>query len=59
MDNNDSVKYYPRLGHDKYAARSIPIKSVTQTEITINVGKSKLDQYSLHLLPHMMLLLAI
>ena len=45
MDNNDSVKYYPRLGHDKYAARSIPIKSVTQTEITINVGKSKLDQY--------------
>ena len=45
MDNNQDVHYYPRLGHDKYASRSIPIVSVDQTSITLNVGASPSNKY--------------
>ena len=45
MDNNQDVKYYPRLGHDKYAARSIPILSVDSNSITLNVGASPTNKY--------------
>jgi hypothetical protein len=40
MDGNQSTKTYPRTGIDPYASRSIPIKSVTNTTITLNVGAS-------------------
>jgi len=42
MDNNDSVKTYPRPGIDPYAGRSIPIVDVDKVAgtITLNVGVS-------------------
>ena len=45
MDGNDSIKTYPRPGIDPYASRSIPIKSVTETTITLDVGESAANQY--------------
>ena len=45
MDNNQSTKFYPRLGHDRYAARSIPIASVGSNTITLNVGASPANRY--------------
>ena len=40
MDGNTATKTYPRAGHDPYASRSIPIDSVSDTTITLNVGVS-------------------
>ena len=40
MDNNQSVKSYPRLGIDPYAGRSMKITSITGTTMTVNVGAS-------------------
>ncbi len=40
MDGNTATKTYPRAGHDPYALRSIPIDSVSDTTITLNVGVS-------------------
>ena len=40
MDNDQSVKSYPRVGIDPFAVRSIPITSVTDTTLTFNVGAS-------------------
>ena len=45
MDNNQSVKSYPRPGIDPYAARSIPVKDFTSTTITLNVGVSRPNRY--------------
>lgn len=45
MDNNQSVKSYPRPGIDPYAARSIPVKDYTPTTITLNVGVSGPNKY--------------
>jgi len=45
MDNNQSVKSYPRPGIDPYAARSIPVKDFTSTTITLNVGVSGPNRY--------------
>lgn len=45
MDNNQSVKSYPRPGIDPYAARSIPVKDFTPTTITLNVGASGPNRY--------------
>ena len=40
MDNDQSVKSYPRLGIDPYAGRSMKITSITGTTMTVNVGAS-------------------
>ena len=40
MDNNQSVKSYPRPGIDPYAGRSMPITAVSATTITVNAGIS-------------------
>ena len=40
MDNDQSVKSYPRLGIDPYAGRSMKITSITDTTMTVNVGAS-------------------
>jgi len=40
MDGNTDTKTYPRSGHDPYSGRSIPIDSVSDTTITLNVGVS-------------------
>jgi hypothetical protein len=40
MDNNDSVKSYPRSGIDPFSGRSMPITSRSSTTITINAGVS-------------------
>ena len=45
MDSNDSVKSYPRPGIDPFAGRSIPISSVGNNTITVNVGKSGPNKY--------------
>ena len=45
MDNNQSVKSYPRPGIDPYAARSIQVKDFTATTITLNVGESGPNKY--------------
>ena len=45
MDNNQSQKTYPRPGIDPYAGRSIPIRAVTNTTITLNVGASGPNKY--------------
>jgi hypothetical protein len=45
MDDNQSIKSYPRLGIDPYAVRSIPITGVTATTITVNVGASGPNRY--------------
>ena len=44
MDNNQSVKSYPRPGIDPYAGRSLPITATTATTITVNVGASGPDK---------------
>jgi hypothetical protein len=45
MDNNQSVKSYPRPGIDPFASRSIPVKDFTPTTITLNVGASGPNKY--------------
>ena len=45
MDNNQSVKSYPRLGIDPYAGRSIIITDITDTTLTVNVGVSSPNKY--------------
>ena len=40
MDGNTATKTYPRAGHDPFSQRSIPIDSVSDTTITLNVGVS-------------------
>ena len=45
MDNDQSVKSYPRVGIDPFAVRSIPITSVTDTTLTFNVGASSPNKY--------------
>jgi hypothetical protein len=40
MDNNQSVKSYPRIGIDPFAGRSMKITSITGTTMTVNVGVS-------------------
>ena len=45
MDNDQSVKSYPRVGIDPYAVRSIPLTSVTDTTLTFNVGASGPNKY--------------
>ena len=36
MDDNQSVKSYPRVGIDPYSVRSIPLTAVTDTTMTFN-----------------------
>jgi hypothetical protein len=45
MDNNQSVKSYPRVGIDPKAVRSIPLTAVTDTTMTFNVGASGPNKY--------------
>ena len=45
MDNDQSVKSYPRLGIDPYAGRSMKITSITGTTMTVNVGASGPNKY--------------
>ena len=45
MDDNQSVKSYPRFGIDPFAVRSIPITAVTDTTLTFNVGASGPNKY--------------
>lgn len=45
MDNNQSVKTYPRPGIDPFAGKSIKIKETTQTTITINAGVSSENKF--------------
>ena len=45
MDNDQSVKSYPRLGIDPYAGRSMKITSITDTTMTVNVGASGPNKY--------------
>ena len=45
MDDDQSVKSYPRVGIDPFAVRSIPITSVTDTTLTFNVGASGPNKY--------------
>ena len=45
MDDDQSVKSYPRVGIDPYAVRSIPLTAVTDTTMTFNVGASGPNKY--------------
>jgi hypothetical protein len=45
MDNNQSVKSYPRFGIDQYSVRSLPITAVSDTTMTVNVGASGPNKY--------------
>ncbi len=45
MDNNQSVKSYPRFGIDPYAGRSMKITNITGTTLTVNVGASAINKY--------------
>ena len=45
MDNNQSIKSYPRVGIDPKAVRSIPLTAVTDTTLTFNVGASGPNKY--------------
>ena len=45
MDNNSSIKTYPRPGIDPFAGRSMKITGTTQTTITVNAGVSRPNQY--------------
>ena len=45
MDDNQSVKSYPRVGIDPKAVRSIPLTAVTDTTLTFNVGASGPNKY--------------
>jgi len=45
MDNDQSVKSYPRVGIDPYSVRSIPLTAVTDTTMTFNVGASGPNKY--------------
>ena len=45
MDDNQSVKSYPRVGIDPKAVRSIPLTDVTDTTLTFNVGTSGPNKY--------------
>jgi hypothetical protein len=45
MDDNQSVKSYPRFGIDPFAGRSMLITDITSTTITVNVGASGPNRY--------------
>ena len=45
MDDNDSVKTYPRPGIDPFAGRSFKITAVGPSTITINAGASGPNKY--------------
>jgi len=45
MDDNQSVKSYPRFGIDPFAGRSMMITDTTPTTITVNVGASGPNRY--------------
>ena len=45
MDNDQSVKSYPRLGIDPYAGRSMKITDISDTTLTVNVGVSGPNKY--------------
>ena len=45
MDDNDSVKSYPRPGIDPFAGKSLKIKAATTNTITVNVGASGPNKY--------------
>jgi len=45
MDNDQSVKSYPRVGIDPYSVRSLPLTAVTDTTMTFNVGVSGPNKY--------------
>jgi len=45
MDNNQSVKSYPRFGIDPYAGRSMVITNTTPTTLTVSVGASAANKY--------------
>ena len=45
MDDYDAQKTYPRPGIDPFAGRSIPISTVTETSITVNVGAAGSNKY--------------
>jgi hypothetical protein len=45
MDNNQSVKSYPRFGIDPYAGRSMMITNTTPTTLTVSVGTSAANKY--------------
>jgi hypothetical protein len=45
MDNNQSVKSYPRFGIDPYAGRSMMITNTTPTTLTVSVGASAANKY--------------
>jgi hypothetical protein len=45
MDNNQSVKSYPRFGIDPFAGRSMMITNTTATTLTVNVGASGPNKY--------------
>ena len=45
MDGNDTAQAYPRNNKDKASGRSLSIKAVTGTSITVNVGNAGTNKY--------------
>ena len=45
MDGNQVAQTYPRAGKDQASGRSLPIKSITGTTVTVNVGVAGDDKY--------------
>ena len=45
MDGNDTAQSYPRNNKDKASGRSLSIKAVTATSITVNVGNAGTNKY--------------
>ena len=45
MDGNDTAQAYPRNAKDKASGRSLSIKAVTGTSITVNVGNAGTNKY--------------
>ena len=45
MDNNDSQKTYPRSGIDPFGERSVPVQSVTDTTVSVNIGIAPPNRY--------------
>ena len=45
MDGNKTAMDYPRAGKDKASGRSLPIKSITDTTITVNVGNAGTNKF--------------
>ena len=45
MDGNDTAQSYPRNDKDKASGRSLPIKAISDTSITVNVGNAGTNKY--------------